>query len=422
MIKDLYEMSLIIKSFFKNYSPSKWNDLIVILLEYSIIHISNTYSGKNLSFNAIYDILNKEKQMNMINIGPQIIDNSFVNKQYTLQDNSESIVKYEKNNNQSLQGQTSRSRVEELIEKSPIVRSDNYVIIDEDKDKNEILLKVNKETYDKHIKINDEHLSFKRNTPHIVPLEDQRAKDKSQNLSFAKSYGKNNKSYERGHNKKSNTSNYTNYMKLNRNRPISLLKKSSESKSKNLITSNSLRYRRKSKSSSPTNQTYGLDHKEYNDFRLNKKSYGKRGISAIDILNKLKEESRSLNINSKKNSDFLTSSKFEEKKRGKLVKDNYEDRLTNKRKNYSGNNKHFTSSKFIKNSKAIEYKNKNRSKTMFIYLVVKDLETGEHLLYADKYKNEQNTIYNDTNESYLSDFSPYGKSLLFRSSTKKRDI
>lgn len=178
-MEELYRHDFI-KKFLKNIPNRLWKPTILLLIEYSTLCFENTYNLKNLSYNDIFKAVNDAKggtffsgnnrqsnkdlisdyspirdydsliksrvgpTMNTNNFSPMRTSNSFITM---------------KSNPQDFQGK----RVNEAFKNSPRVKKGKFVILDDDPENNEVIIKLNKCTFEEQLRDN-KSLIFDKNS------------------------------------------------------------------------------------------------------------------------------------------------------------------------------------------------------------------------------------------------------------------
>jgi hypothetical protein len=157
MMEELYKQANIKE--FLNYFPSRnWKSIIFLLLDYSILNIEKQYNMSNITFNQIYTLVNDMKSSTGI---LKTNDKKFTNTYFSnINSPNKSVTSFiTMKSMQSAKAQ----KIEEALNNSPKAKKGKFVVIDEDENNNEVIIKLNKATYDQQIKTNNKTLIFDSN-------------------------------------------------------------------------------------------------------------------------------------------------------------------------------------------------------------------------------------------------------------------
>lgn len=243
MLEELYRMDNI-QNFLKHFSSYNWKKIAFLMIEYGIMLFEHNFNMNNMTFNDLCKIIEdlKYEKYNYLRNSDKILlnnssrlhhednskKNNFSNKNVfsgtpdlqhinnalnigdSYNNNSENTfnIKGSINNNNRFNSPnksvyskqsyvSARStaslksqRLENALERSPSVRPGKFVYLDEDPEKNEVIIKVNKDTYNTQLKNNKDFLTFqkvnKENKKNIKPIKNQQSTSKPKNKKSSK--------------------------------------------------------------------------------------------------------------------------------------------------------------------------------------------------------------------------------------------
>ena len=153
-----------------------------MIIEYGVMLFEHNFNMNNISFNDICKII-EDLKYEKYNLIEKKYHNSNLDNFY-YQNGFYSSGKFSPKSYRSIDkfGTSLRSqKIESAIERSPEVKPGKYVFLNEDPYTNEVIIKVNKETYINQIKNNDNALIFRRSGSkkkrysqnQLKPIEDQ---------------------------------------------------------------------------------------------------------------------------------------------------------------------------------------------------------------------------------------------------------
>lgn len=173
MMEELYRHDFI-KKFLKHIPNRLWKPTILLLIEYSALCFENTFNLKNLSYNDIFKAVNDAKGGTFFCSSKKQSTRDLVSNYSPIKD-YDSMIKSRigptitTNNfspmrtSNSFLTENPRKQVSEAYKKSPRVKKGKFVVLEDDVENNEVIIKLNKRTFEEQLKDN-RSLIFDKNS------------------------------------------------------------------------------------------------------------------------------------------------------------------------------------------------------------------------------------------------------------------
>lgn len=176
MMEEIYREIPVVKNFLIKFPNREWKQVVFLLVEYAAINLSKSINMTNIKLYDIQKALNDIKNEEVFTIGND--DEGFIKFKKSFNNNSNlftnpvfpeqsrplsptksvaSFVTMKSNMSKKSQQQ---QRVEEALQNSPKAKHGKFVVLDEDEENKEVVIKLNKCTYDEQIKNNNKALIF----------------------------------------------------------------------------------------------------------------------------------------------------------------------------------------------------------------------------------------------------------------------
>ena len=157
MMEELYKQPYI-KGFLNNFPSRYWKSIIFLLLEYSILNIEKNYNMNNITYNQLCMLVNDMKlPTGILKTNEKKITDTYYSNLNSPNKSVNSFITMK-----SMQSAKAQ-KIEEALNNSPKAKKGKFVVIDEDDNNNEVIIKLNKATFDQQIKTNNKLLIFESN-------------------------------------------------------------------------------------------------------------------------------------------------------------------------------------------------------------------------------------------------------------------
>ncbi len=153
MMEELYRNESI-KPILKRFPSKNWKNLITLLCEYAVVSLEKQYDLSSFSFNDVTKAINDLKY--------NFITEVKETKKPTTKFTTSILNSPNKSMNSFVTMKSIKSKGEKLdeaIRTSPKTKHGKFVVLDDDKNTNEVIIKLNKCTFDNQIK-NNKTLTF----------------------------------------------------------------------------------------------------------------------------------------------------------------------------------------------------------------------------------------------------------------------
>ena len=155
MMEELYRNESI-KPILKRFPSKNWKSLITLLCEYAVLSLDKQFDINTITFSDLNKAINDIKY--------NFITEAKETKKPTKNFTTSILNSPNKSMNSFVTMKTIKSKGEKLdeaIRTSPKTKHGKFVVLDDDKDTNEVIIKLNKCTFDNQIK-NNKTLTFNR--------------------------------------------------------------------------------------------------------------------------------------------------------------------------------------------------------------------------------------------------------------------